>query len=73
MKHHPWVQVEWDDTIECFLVDLYFETAPPGSKEMHLGLGKTEAQQLCRAIQLAFGRLRKREKSPSGNYGLDKK
>ena len=56
---HPWVQVEWDEVTESFLVDLYFDTAPLEAQEMHFALGKVEAQQLYKAIQLAFKRLRK--------------
>lgn len=61
MRPSKWVKVEWEEAAECFMFDLYFDTAPPNGQKLNFALGIEESQELYKAIQLAFKRKRKRK------------
>lgn len=55
-KPDSWVKVRWDAATECFSIDLYFETAPPGNQQFMFALGRQEARELKSALTLALSR-----------------
>lgn len=49
-----WITVEWEEAAETWMIDLRFETAPPGHEWVHIGLGHTEMKELAHKLNVAL-------------------
>ena len=45
-KPVTWVKVKWEPAAESFMMDLFFETAPPGYQQYYFAIGRKELQEL---------------------------
>lgn len=73
MKHEKWVQVEYEESVESYMVDLHFYTAAPGFQEMYFALDERELKEMLLEMRRAL-RLKERQKkklaaTPRGHGG----
>lgn len=54
MKPGKWIRIEWEPSVETFMIDLHHETGPPGHNITALALGRQEAMELRDALNKAL-------------------
>lgn len=63
-KRKPFV-CEWEETVECYMLDLFNECAPEGHGEVHLAFGEYELKKLIKVCERAIAKKHKKEMTPT--------
>ncbi len=63
-KPDKWIKIEWEAASETFMLDFFFETAPPGHERMSMALGSAELRELGKACMTAWAEHTPEERAP---------
>lgn len=58
----PFFQIEWDESAESYMLDWFFECAPPGNQSFHFAIGEREMSNVFTEIVAAMFRERRKAK-----------